>query len=84
MMDEQYCAQTQSMTTKQVTRFWFSKSPWQGKGLDEVEQLVIDQVIELIQNEDCIIDGIQNTVRQLKSCYLKVGLATNAPDRIIP
>ncbi|MEM7109662.1 MAG: hypothetical protein AAF519_15665 [Bacteroidota bacterium] len=49
-----------------------------------MEQLVIDQVIELIQNEDCIIDGIQNTVRQLKSCYLKVGLATNAPDRIIP
>ncbi|MEM8568469.1 MAG: HAD-IA family hydrolase [Bacteroidota bacterium] len=84
IMDEESCAQTQSMTTNEVTRFWFSKNPWQGKGFVEVEQLVIDRVIELIQKEDCVIDGIQNTVHQLKARNLKIGLATNSPFRIIP
>jgi beta-phosphoglucomutase-like phosphatase (HAD superfamily) len=42
---------TQSMTTLEVTKFWFGKFPWQNKSLDLVEQMVISRVIELIETE---------------------------------
>lgn len=84
IIDNESCNQTKSMTTAEVTKFWFSKYPWEGKNLNDVEQLVVSRVIQLIEKEDCEIDGIKNTVQKLKSLGLKVGLATNAPHRIVP
>lgn len=83
-MDEASCQQTKSMTTAEVTAFWYARSPWQGKAMDEVEQMVVDRVIELIEKENCEIDGIVELVKQLKSLGLKIGLATNAPYQIVP
>ncbi|WP_421888957.1 HAD family hydrolase [Marinoscillum sp.] len=84
IMDDESCTQTMSMTTAEVTKFWFAKNPWKGKSLNNVEQMVVSRVIELIQTKDCEIDGIKDTVRKLKSMGFKIGLATNAPYRIVP
>ncbi|WP_130736521.1 hexitol phosphatase HxpB [Flavobacterium sp. J27] len=81
---DEYSKLTKSMTTFEVTRFWFDKFPWQDKGLDVVEQMVIDKVIELIENEDCKINGVKNFIENLKSKKFKIGLATNSPNKIIP
>lgn len=75
---------TKSMTTFEVTQFWFDKFPWQDKGLDVVEQMVIYRVIELIENEDCKINGVKEFIENLKSRNFKIGLATNSPNKIIP
>lgn len=75
---------TQSMTTTEVTRFWYEKFPWKQKSLTEVEQMVVARVIELIESEDCLIDGVKAFIEKLKAKKYKIGLATNSPYTIIP
>ena len=83
-LDTKSCEMTQMMTTQEVTEFWFSKYPWTGETLEEVEQKVIDCVIDLIEAEHCEIPGAKGFLKQLKSYDFKIGLATNAPYRIVP
>ncbi|MFD2037573.1 hexitol phosphatase HxpB [Belliella marina] len=77
-------ALTKSMTTSEVTNFWYHISPWEGKDHKDVEQMVISRVIELIETEDCQIEGVKDFIELLKEKHYKIGLATNSPQRIIP
>lgn len=84
LVTEQWSSFTQSMTTKEVTEFWFDKYPWKDKPLQEVETSVMHRVMKLIKNTDCCIPGIQQFIEALKKRNLKIGLATNSPALIIP
>ncbi len=75
---------TKSMTTSEVTKFWYRKYPWKNKDLNIVEQMVISRVIEFIENENCQINGVKSFIEKLKTNNYKIGLATNSPNRIIP
>ena len=75
---------TKSMTTTEVSEFWFNKFPWQSKSLETVEQMVVSRVMELITTEDCKINGIKEFIEKLKNNNYKIGLATNSPHKIIP
>jgi len=75
---------TESMTTSEVTRFWYEKQPWEKKTLEEVENEVVDYVEFLIDQEGVAIDGIQDFLGKLKKRGHKIGLATNSPYRLIP
>lgn len=83
-MTDEHCELTKSMTTAEVTRFWFDKFPWQSQSLDMVEQLVVSRVIQLIDTEDCEIQGVKGFIERLKEKNYKIGLATNSPNTIIP
>lgn len=75
---------TKSMTTTEVSEFWFNKFPWQSKSLETVEQMVVSRVMELITTEDCKINGMKEFIEKLKNNNYKIGLATNSPYKIIP
>lgn len=75
---------TKSMTTTEVTQFWFSKFPWSNKSFDVVEQMVVSRVMELITTKDCKINGVKEFIEKLKMNNYKIGLATNSPYKIIP
>lgn len=81
---DEYSKITQSMTTTEVTKFWFEKFPWKEKELELVEQMVVSRVIELIATKDCVINGVTEFIEKLKLRNYKIGLATNSPGRIIP
>ena len=81
---DKWCEETKSMTAPEVTKFWFEKFPWQGKGLQDVEKMVILRVISLIENENCEIEGVKAFIETLKSRNFKIGLATNSPSIVIP
>ncbi len=81
---DEFTEVTKSMTTLEVTRFWFTKFPWKNKSLETVEQLVVSRVVELIDTEDCRITGAKEFLELLKANDYKIGLATNSPDRVIP
>lgn len=83
-VNDEWSAFTKSMTTRQVTQFWYQKFPWKNRSLIEVEQAVINNVIELIRISDCCIPGVQSFIKNLKRRQMKIGLATNAPGIIIP
>lgn len=78
------CALTKSMTTSEVTRFWYERYPWGNSDLYSVEQMVVMRVISLIQTQDCQIVGVKKFIEDLKSNSYKIGLATNSPEKIIP
>lgn len=84
LVTEEYAEITQSMTTAEVTQFWYNKFPWEGIDLDTAEQMVISRVIDLIESEECLIDGVKPFIESVKSQNYKIGLATNSPHIIIP
>jgi len=81
---EELTLKTKTMTTKEVTEFWRSRSTGENISFHQAEELVISRVIELIENENCEIEGIENFVKLIKDQGYKIGLATNSPYRIIP
>jgi len=81
---DEWSSYTQSMTTEEVTRFWYEKFPWKEITFEEAEQRVVEEVSRLISSEDCIISGIKVFIEELRSKDLKIGLATNAPEKLIP
>lgn len=83
LLDE-FTSLTQSMTTREVTRFWYERSPWSGLTLQAVEEQVVQRVIELIKTENCEMKGIKAFIESLLGSGLKIGLATNSPSVIIP
>ena len=76
--------QTRSMTTSDVTKFWYDRFPWTNVALKEAERMVVSRVIELIETEKCYISGVKPFIERLKTCGYKIGLATNSPSEVIP
>ena len=83
-LTEELTNQTASMTTKEVTEFWFARTPWSGTSLEEAEQAVIHRVEALITTEGKPIDGIIEVLEFFRQEDLKIGLATNSPAYLIP
>ncbi len=75
---------TASMTTTEVTKYWFKHSPWKGKTLEQVENEVIDLVGNLIIEKGKPMVDVQRFLKFLKKRNLKIGLSTNSPFKLIP
>jgi len=82
-LSDELCLKTKSMTTTEVTKFWYSQDPWSGFRLEEVEKKVIEYVGFLIETEGKEISGITNLLSKLKQMNYKIGLATNSPYCLI-
>lgn len=68
----------QSMTTLEVTKFWFDHSPWHGKTLAQVENEVIENVENQVKELGSEITGVTELLKILRDENFKIGLATNA------
>ncbi len=82
-LSDELCKITETMTTSEVTNFWFEKYPWKNKSLKEVETNVIERVAHLIQEEGKAIAGIEELIKKLKAKGYKIGLATNSPISMV-
>lgn len=76
-------ALTSRMTTAEVARFWYDKSPWSEPGLPEVEQRVIQAVAHMIKAEGKAMPGAVELVKTFHTMGVKLGLATNSPESLI-
>lgn len=83
-VSEKLSANTASMTTREVTEFWYSFFPWSGKSLEQVENEVIDRVAALIIEKGEPMEGVREVLDFFQKKSLRIGLATNAPARLIP
>lgn len=83
-ISEELSANTASMTTREVTEFWYSHFPWSGKSLEQVENDVIDRVATLISEKGEPMEGVKEILSFFQNKKLKIGLSTNAPSRLIP
>ena len=78
-VSEKLSANTASMTTREVTEFWYSYFPWSGKSLEQVENEVIDRVATLIIERGEPMEGVKEILDFFQKKSLRIGLATNAP-----
>jgi sugar-phosphatase len=83
-VNEALSMRTASMTTSEVTKFWYEHYPWQGKSLEQVENEVIDYVEHLILAEGTQMEGVKDVLNFFKNKAFKIGLSTNSPARLIP
>lgn len=83
-VNDKSCEITKTMTTTEVTQFWYDRSPWANKKLYEVEQMVVSRVLDLIEKRECEISGVKSFITKLKSKGFKLGVATNSPFVVIP
>lgn len=83
-VSEALAANTASMTTREVTEFWYGHYPWSGKSLEQVENEVVERVATLITENGAPMEGVKAILDFFKKKNLKIGLATNAPSRLIP
>ncbi|MBO1927070.1 hexitol phosphatase HxpB [Thiomicrorhabdus sp. 6S2-11] len=83
-VSDELCAQTATMTTRQVTEFWYRNFPWTGKSLEHVENEVVDHVATLIFENGEPMEGVNEILQFFYQKNFKIGLSTNAPYRLIP
>ncbi|KZN55822.1 hexitol phosphatase HxpB [Pseudoalteromonas luteoviolacea] len=81
---EQLAQQSASMTTIEASAFWYSHNPWHGPSIEEVANRVVTRVGDLISKHGSALDGVHDTLALLEKNQVKIGLATNAPQRLIP
>lgn len=81
---DELAEQTATMTTREVTKFWFDLYPWSGLRLDEVENAVINRVEALVEERGSELQGVSTTLSLLASKGIKIGLSTNSPHQLIP
>jgi HAD superfamily hydrolase (TIGR01509 family) len=84
VLTTEFTNRTKTMTTLEVTKFWYEKYPWEIKTFEEVEEMVIARVMELIEQLGGEVKGIESFIKKLKSNGFKIALATNSPYKIIP
>lgn len=80
---ESMAAVTASLTTRQVTEFWYAHSPWQNRSKAQAEDDVIDCVADHIRTSGVALPGVQAALELFNRHHFKIGLATNAPYRLI-
>jgi len=81
---DEHSSKTASMTTREVTEFWYNLFPWLDKSLDQVESEVVDHVAKLISVEGTPMGGVKEILEFFHNKKFKIGLSTNAPSRLIP
>jgi sugar-phosphatase len=82
-VSEELSINTASMTTTEVTHFWYNHYPWSGKSLKQVENEVIDGVEILISEKGKPMVGVKEILDFFYNREIKIGLSTNAPYRLI-
>ena len=75
---------TATMTTQEVTAFWYQQAPWQSESLADVEQAVIDQVETLIKQKGKAKAGVKAVLELCREQGFHIALATNSPYQLIP
>ncbi|HIC48124.1 MAG TPA: HAD family hydrolase [Methylophaga aminisulfidivorans] len=79
-------AKTMGMTTREATEFWLHHAglSLSQDAMEKVENDVIDEVALLTATQGQPLPGVHDLLEQLKQHKLKIGLATNAPARLVP
>ena len=80
---ESMAAITASMTTREVSEFWYRHHPWSNRSIEQTENDVIDCVAANIQSTGIAMPGVHAALELFSRYDFKIGLATNAPYRLI-
>jgi len=71
---------TAPMTPRQVTEYWYSRHPWTGPTLEELEAAVVRRVGEQIREHRQSLPGVHECLALCREMGWRMALASNSPE----
>lgn len=81
--NEDLCRITQGMRLIEVVEYWYDKTPWNGKTVEEVEASLLKKVTELIIEKGVKMDGVTSSLNHFKAKGYKIALASSSALSLI-
>jgi sugar-phosphatase len=77
------CETTMGMRTDEVIEHWFSRDPWEGPTVEEVENRLEARMQELIAEKAIAMPGVERSIAMIRANGLALGLATSSAPTLI-
>jgi mannitol-1-/sugar-/sorbitol-6-/2-deoxyglucose-6-phosphatase len=77
------CEETVGLRIDEVVKLWHDKVGWSNKSLKEVRIDIVDILIREIKDQGAPLAGVFDSLNEIRSNGLKIGLATSSDQRII-
>lgn len=81
--NEDLCRITQGMRLIEVVEYWYDKTPWNGKTVEEVEASLLKKVTELIIEKGTETAGVTSSLNHFKAKGYKIALASSSALSLI-
>ena len=81
--NEDMCRITQGMRLIEVVEYWYSKKPWEGKTIKEVEADLLKKVTALIIEKGEKMEGVDASIKHFKNKGFKIALASSSALSLI-
>lgn len=77
------CEETVGLRIDEVVQLWHDKVGWTNKTVEEVRIDIVDILIREIREQGKALEGVYDSLDQIKTAGYKIGLATSSDQRII-
>ena len=77
------CEETVGLRMDEVVSMLYDRIGWKNKSLKAVEEDVVNTLIREIKSQGSALPGVHESLNQIKSAGLKIGLATSSAMRIV-
>jgi sugar-phosphatase len=82
-LSEEDCKETMGYRLNEVVELWYSRSPWEGPTLEEIEEKILDTVKNLIMDEGEAMPGVYESIQCFKNKGMSLAVASSSPMLLI-
>ncbi len=82
-LTENDCRETMGYRLNEVVSLWYSRKPWSGASLQEVEDTILKRVAEYIEKEGEPMEGALEAIEICLKAGLKTAIASSSPMSLI-
>lgn len=77
------CRETMGYRLNEVVELWYSRYPWKGKTIGDVEEHILSLVSEYILADGKPMPGVLEILAECKRRHLKIAIASSSPISLI-
>jgi HAD superfamily hydrolase (TIGR01509 family) len=77
------CREVMGKRIDEVVKHWYTKYPWSGPSVEEVELAVVERLVGLIREKGEIMTGVESTLNAISQKGIPIGLATSSHPDVI-
>lgn len=82
-LTEADCRDLMGYRLNEVVEYWYSRQPWEGKSLPEVEERILYLVSKYIEEEGKPMPGVIDVLAECQRRQLKIAIASSSPMILI-
>lgn len=82
-VDRELCRQSAGMRLDEVIADWYQRFGWQGPGVREMHDAVLEEVTRLILERGCALPGVHETMNCLAEAGMRMAIASSSPPPLI-